>query len=620
MSDEFDKGADDFASGPGDVLTTTPSITYINEAGVPEETVDVIKGMKEVASVIERWSRSLNEGVESATMDVFNRSRYSGSKHIFAQMGQCSAAVENDEILSTTADVMESLAFQKTRFELYDEDQQDMWNQWAGLVDLDSRIREQFRELFKVSQVYVGLWWERHIFQVRNSAIDTTLEDMKQAQSEKEEEEYQRQVEAYNKNPNKDQLNPPNPPLPPPAKGQGNRNRKKKFPVTVPTAMTIFDPTKILPVGTLMFGRERFAYIASEGEHRAFANVMQGDLVDDMVLRLIEKQYEPTESEKTVLSVMDIPHDRLWLLKADSVFRHTLTRSQYERFAPVRLKTILPILDMKQHLRASDRASLIGNTNFIVVIKKGTDKLPAKAAEIDNLREQAKVVARLPILVGDHRLSVEIVSPTLDNTLIESRWEVLDSRLVFTALQTFQPTIQGGMGSSAGVSEMSRVVARGIENRRHELVRTLEAKIFKLVLERNEGVLDEKPSLVFTPKRVTLDFNADVINAILKLRDRGDLSRETMLEEVDFDQDVEVLRRARERVDYDEVFASSVPFSSPGANPFAVSGGAGPGGAPSGQPGAGPSPKPAVPPVVSGNAGGRPRGKEETKPRKRSDS
>ena len=41
--------------------------------------------------------------------------------------------------------------------------------------------------------------------------------------------------------------------------------------------------------------------------------------------------------------------------------------------------------DALDRARAEDRAALIGNTNFIVVITKGTDKLPAKPAEIANL-------------------------------------------------------------------------------------------------------------------------------------------------------------------------------------------------------------------------------------------
>jgi len=149
------------------------------------------------------------------------------------------------------------------------------------------------------------------------------------------------------------------------------------------------------------------------------------------------------------------------------------------------------------------------------------------------------------------------------------------------------------------------------------ILRSLEKHVFKAILDKNEGVLDEFPSLEFAPKRITLDFGADVINAILKLRDRGDISRETMLEELDYDQDTEALRRGRERVIYDDTFQSQTPHSSPAANPCGAPGQAVPGVTP-----------PQLPPGGNQNVqsnlgpkgqprteGGRPPGVTEEKPR-----
>ena len=625
--DDWADTGDEFVDGQfGRVSTTTrPSIHYIDQSGLPSDVIDRHfrrgKGQREIASIIEKWSQSLSGAASHQTLDVFNRSKFKhGQDHIHAQMSRTAWAVENDDILSTLADVLEGLMWQKCRFELIDTDQQDVWNQWAADVNLDGQLRRMGREEFKVSQFYVGLWWERKIYSVQEDEISDQIDKF---EAERDKREYDEQVKkrealiAANKN-NPDFIEPPEIPEPKDdGPGRGNRKRKKKFPVNVPTEMTIFDPTKVMPVGTLMFGRERFAYIANEFEHIAFESVMRGEQVDGTVLQLIEGKYTPTPMDIAACAELGVDHTRLWLFKRDALFRHTLTKADYERYAPVRLKSVLPLLEMKEHLRASDRAALIGNTNFIVVITKGTDKLPAKPTEIANLQEQARTIARLPVLVGDHRLHVEIISPSTDNTLIESRWETLDSRLVFRALQTFSPVIQGGGGGggSAGVSEMSRVVARGLESRRHMIVRSLQKHIFKLVLEKNEGVLDEMPTLAFAPKRITLDFSADIINGILKLRDRGDISRETTLEELDFDQDNEVLRRARERVLHDRVFESQTPFSSPGANPYAAPGQQPPQLQPGGQP---PAPKPGGNVGPNGQPrteGGRPSGVTEETPR-----
>jgi hypothetical protein len=568
--------------GPVETATDTPSISYVNEHFERDEEMEALfegtagrHARREIASVIEKWSQSLAGVHRTATLDVFNRHRWEGANHTHAIMSQCAWAVENDDILSTLADVLEGLMWQKCRFELFDDDQQDMWNQWAADVNLDACLRQMGREEFKVSQFYVGLWWEQRVYEVQDDSIEETI---KEFERKREELEHEKKVKARDEyiamfSGTEGYIEPPEvPDLDKSGPGRGNRKRRKKFPVVVPTEMTIFDPTKVVPVGTLMFGRERFAYVADRGEDEAFSTVLSGEVVDDTVLRLIERKYVPTAADKQHCAEIGVDPNRLWLFRKDAVFRHTATKAEYERYASVRLKPALEILEMKQHLRASDRATLIGSTNFIVVITKGTDKLPAKPAEIANLQEQARVIARMPVLIGDHRLNVEIVAPKLDHTLQQSRWEVLDSRLVFKALQSYAPVVQGGNSSGTGVSEMSRVIAKGLESRRHMILRSLEKHVFREILRRNEGTdLEEFPSLAFTPKRISLDFNSDIIGQILKLRDRGDISRETTLEELDFDQDVEVVRRANERVVYDRVFESQTPFSSPTQNPYGVS-------------------------------------------------
>ena len=510
-----------------------PSLSYINEAGVPEIVAEEVLQHQEVAKSIENWMRNLGKQVSGPSRrrrswDVFSRDDYEQPHHIFEVMAQCAMATEEDDILSTLVETVEGQTFTKMGFEADDPDQADIWNQWAGEVDLDSRVREIFRELFKVSQAYIGLWWEQRVYTVRTKP-----------------------------NPNGGE-----------SPGKGNRKRKKQFPIVVPTSITVFDPTKVVPVGMLMFNRERFAYVADEEEDKAFSSIVAGEVGDSVVQRMIAGRYTPqSQRERDELSDIGVDIKRLWLFREGAVFRHTLTRAQYERFAKVRLKPILPILELKHHLRSADRAALIGATNFIVVITKGTDKFPARQAEVENLREQAKVVARMPILVGDHRLNVEIVTPALDNTLIESRYQTLDARLVFKALQSFHPQTQGGTGGSQ-IKDISKIVARGLENRRHQMVRALEKDIFRRAVEVNEGILDEVPHLSFMPRRISLEFNADIVKAVMEIRDRGDMSRETMLEELDYDQDTEMVRRMRERDDgADDVFQTHVPYDSPQGTP-----------------------------------------------------
>lgn len=567
-------GLDDFGSvGVGEA---SPSIAYVAEDGVSSTMAEQAVRHADVASAIETWMRSVEAQSKSGrrfSNDIFDRKGYVSNGGMFETMAACASAVENDDVLSTLADTVEGMAFQKMRFEMHDNDQEDVWNQIAADIDLDSRLKEMWRELFKVSQVYVGIWWERRTYTVQTRAIDLEPVDEIVAPPDIDPETGKPQ------------------PKPEPKPKQGNRKRKKQYDLIVPTDLTIFDPTKIVPVGQLMFGRERFAYIADRGETDSIQRALDGEFIDETVLRLIERKYTPDYGEESKLSDAGIPTDRLWLLKREAVFRHTLTRSQYERWAVPRLKSILEVLDMKTHLRQADRASLIGATNFIVLIRKGSDKIPARPAEIKNLQEQSRVVARLPILVGDHRLQVDIVTPPTDNTLKDDRHNLLDARLVFRALQSFAPNaIRSTSSGSGAVSELSRVVAMGMESRRHQLKRSLERHLFAMTVARNPSDLDESPTLVFSPKRIALDFNQVIANTVLQLRDRGDISRETALSEFDFDQDVEALRRLEEHKTYDKVFQTQVPFSSPNSNPY-----------------------------TEGQKGGRPEGTGGTTPQKQSD-
>lgn len=566
----FDILTDDFAaSGINEI---TPTITYVTEDGIPEQVAQQAVRSRDVASAIESWMRGLEQeaqGARAHAADIFNRKEYVGSRGMFKLMGACAAAVEEDDILSTLADTTEGLALPKMGWEMYDRDQEDVWNQIAAQLDMDARLKEMWRELFKVSQFTCAIYWERQELSVRTHPLSTV--DVDAILEGKE-----------------------------PEKKAGNRERRRTFNVMVPTALSLLDPTKVVPVGTMMFNRERFAYIADAGEDGSFASVMRGDRADDLVLRLVERKYTPSEGERSKMTDWGVDVNRLWLLRQDAAFRHTLTRAQYETFAIPRLKSALELVELKRHLRQADRASLVGSTNFIILIRKGSDKIPAKQAEIDNLHQQAKMVARMPILVGDHRLSVEIVTPSTDNTLQEGRYDVLDARLVFRALQSFAPMALKSAGSATtGVSELSRTVAVGMESRRHSLARALERYLLKPTVERNSE-LDEVPKLKFRPKRISLDFNAVISKTVLELRDRGDLSRETALEEFDYDQDVEALRRLREVEQQDKIFRSQVPFSSPQTNPHSSNG----------QP-------QETNPRSSGRQGGRPTGVVETKPRER---
>jgi hypothetical protein len=194
------------------------------------------------------------------------------------------------------------------------------------------------------------------------------------------------------------------------------------------------------------------------------------------------------------------------------------------------------------------------NTNFIVLIKKGTDKEPAKPAEIGALTEQVKVIGSTPLIVGDHRLNIEIVTPKTDNTLDAKRYQVVDSRISGRLYGMF--LAQSGEHDDA--LKLARVVAKGFESRRHMMRRSFMRNVIIPTYELNDA-LKAQPKIEFHPKRIQLDFDPALATYLLDLRDRGDLSRASILSEVDYDEADEALRRRVEKEKYDDVFAPPAP-------------------------------------------------------------
>jgi hypothetical protein len=346
--------------------------------------------------------------------------------------------------------------------------------------------------------------------------------------------------------------------------------RKKTITCVAPEGMTLLDPLKIVPVGLPMFGKEQLAYIATRDESEHFNKIVMNPTDpgfdmrtrDAIVERFIVSKYTPDRMEAMELDRLGVDASNLWLLNPDNVFRHSLTRPGYARVAPIRMRSIYELLDMKQQLRQMERAHLIGGTNFIVLITKGSDQMPAQPAEIANLQSMVKTVARVPILIGDHRLNVEIVTPKLDTTLRAERHNTIDSRITARLYQMF---MLGNYAAGAGGDDsvkLVKVIARGMEARRHMIRRSLERNVFRPMFEGNES-LTTRPKLCFHPRAIALDFDANWAAFLFDLRQANELSRETILNQFDLSQSLEAELRKREQEEYDHIFQTQVPYSTP---------------------------------------------------------
>lgn len=473
--------------------------------------------MDPVKRALASWAEDTRKG-SRRDRSIFARDKFVTPGKVFEQIGMAEDAMD-DDVVGGVYDTSEAMAFKKMSMQCEDPDQRDVWNQIAKDINLDAFLRTVWRELFKASQYYGVIWWGRKTYRVRG-------------------------------------------------KGE-QRARRKTFDVVAPVALGVLDPIRVVPVGSTLFGDRQLAWIADEGEQALFGKVKTDRVLDDeLVSQIILGPYTPPKAEAEKLSSESIPVDRLWLLNPANTWAGTLTKASYERWARVRMKGIFPLLDMKHQVREMDRAFLLGGINFIVLVKKGTDDHPVtKASEVTLVAEQMRSQSKSSVIVSDHRLEIEIITPDLEHILSGDKWSVLDDRIRLRLWGSIAPP--SDTGNQESQVTLAKVVSLGIENRRHMLKRDLEAAILDATGRRNEGTFDEPASIEYAPRRVDLLFDSQVATIFQEIRDRGDLSRETILEEFSFDLALERQRRQAEKdledgATDDEIFTPvNVPFNSP---------------------------------------------------------
>lgn len=433
-----------------------------------------------------------------------------------------------DDIVGNAVDGSEAFALSKVGIYCDDEDQEDIWNQWAGDINLDDRLRAGWRTLSSDSQMAFLVWWSRRSYTPRGI--------------------------------------------------RESMPKRSQFDVLVPIGWTYIDTTKVVPVGSLMFGQERLAYAATPLEAARFDRVIakrEGwpvpswrdrlsglsryirrdhrydipsqlddavELDDELIRQAVMRRYNPDFEERRLLEEEGVETTNLFLLNPEMAFRHTLTRPDFQRFADVRFESLFELLDIKAQLRQLDRTVTIGGAHWILVIRKGDKDKPAEQHEIDNLQAQAIMLASVPVIVGDHRLQVDILTPKQDHTLDESKHDTIDRRLFARSWNTFLQT--GNEHSDA--LKTARVIAKNLESRRLMLRRTIEREIFERIRKSNPKLTD-RAVLRFTPANISLNFDAAYASWLLDLRAAGEISRDSTLGSFDMDEAHEYRMRKRER-------------------------------------------------------------------------
>lgn len=282
----------------------------------------------------------------------------------------------------------------------------------------------------------------------------------------------------------------------------------------------------------------------------------------------------------------------LYFLNPKMVHRSTFPKGQWKYPRPL-LTRDFSLLEAKRLLNIMDYALLQGGSNFIVVAKKGSDKRPAQRDEIENLQNVVRTASKTGVIVGDHRLEFEVITPKMEALLNPEKRRLLGRKIV-QAMMRIPESAQETPSRSSQSNPEQESKARVITSDRVLIKSHVEDYIYDETVNRNPNVFKEAPCIAF-PK-IVLQGTQFFTDYMLKLRDRGDIPRKWAVEFAGFDFDAAVDQRKREiESGADEVLQpAAVPFSSPEAGPQDNQPGRPPGSPdkPPGSPPGMPSPKP----------------------------
>jgi hypothetical protein len=255
---------------------------------------------------------------------------------------------------------------------------------------------------------------------------------------------------------------------------------------------------------------------------------------------------------------------RWYLLNPRLCFRTTMPKGTWRQPKPL-LTANFGLLEAKRLLNIMDYALLQGGANFVVVAKKGTDQRPAQPAEVENLVNVVRTASKTGMIVGDHRLSFEVITPKLDELLNASKRRLLGRKI---AMRMMGIAERAEESASNGEQSDTEVVSRVVMSDRSDIRRHVENNIYPEVVKRNRTVLSKGPAKLWFPKIILQGLNY-FTELVLKLRDRGDIARSTAVAAAGFDWETEVAKRKQEVASGDDelMAPASVPHSSEEAGP-----------------------------------------------------
>jgi len=263
--------------------------------------------------------------------------------------------------------------------------------------------------------------------------------------------------------------------------------------------------------------------------------------------------------------------NNLYALNPEMVHRSTLAKGSWRYPRPL-LTRNLPLLEAKRLLNVMDHALLQGGISYILLIRKGEKDRPGTPAEMANLQGLVQRAGRTGVLVGDHRLQIDVVQPNLSEMLNPQKRAMIGRKLSQALLRV--PEF-GSDDTGAATQTFTELAQAVIEDDRNIVIDHLHRHVWTACAKHNARVFgrSDKP-LIWAPK-VILQGLDQFSQYLLKLYDRGDLPRKYMVNFGGYSYSAVKAQKAREvSNNHDLIFAPpAVPYSAPGqmgqgVNPF----------------------------------------------------
>ncbi len=513
--------------GPDDRLPEGRG-TVVNETGLPD---DLILGATQTYfqehSAMAYGNANSFQSYTNNSGSMLARSEYQAPTNIIEEIKLARDLAERDDDIRATMGAMIALAFGEGMANFH-EDERSLagFNAICEHMNMDGRLKEVYREYLIASQA-------------------TTVSLFTRTQLDIE-----------------------------PSSG----NRRLGLPVATPL-LGILAAENVRVIGNDLFGKPVLAYDPPEEKLRVWLEEYFGD--QTTAPRKAEMARQDRVAASMFVGVKEVdPLDpredqpgmwgnmKLFILNPRMVHRFTMPKGSWKYPRPL-LTANFALLEAKRLLNIMDYALLQGGSNFIVVAKKGTDQRPAVPVEVANLREVVRRASRTGVIVGDHRLTFEVITPKLDELLSEKKRRVIGRKLAMAMLRipehSGKPT---GDGSASGESLEAEIAPRVIESDRRDIKRHIEGSVYAEIVKRNPRLFPRGRATMWFPK-IILQGTQYFTDLILKLRDRGDIPRAWAVAAAGFSWEAAVQVRKGElaRGDDDIMQPASVPHSSPDAGP-----------------------------------------------------